>query len=217
MKHMFIVAHPDDEVLGAGAFIHRRILKGDDVFVMILNADYEKTRENMMEDLVESHRILGIKNRALYDFQNMNFHNEDQRRMVESMEEQISIFQPDTIFTHWPHDLHNDHRITSICAQQAARFGQRHKENHKVKALYFMEVLSSSEWSAEAFKPDTYEWVYESDVTLKVKALQPYKNVIRPVPHPRNENTIFSLARVRGAAIGLPYAEAFQTCWREGV
>ena len=40
MKYMFVVAHPDDEVLGAGGFIHKAIQHGDDVCVVILNADY---------------------------------------------------------------------------------------------------------------------------------------------------------------------------------
>lgn len=28
-KHLFVVAHPDDEVLGAGAFIYDAIRRGD--------------------------------------------------------------------------------------------------------------------------------------------------------------------------------------------
>lgn len=217
MRYMFVVAHPDDEVLGAGAFIHRCIQRKDEVAVVIMNATYEKTRANMMEDLIESHRRLGIGYRALFDFENMNFHKEDQRKMVESIEEQIATFKPDIIFTHWPHDLHNDHRITSICTQQAARYGQRHFYHHKVDALYFMEVLSSTGWSSETFKPDTYVEVTEVDLEAKIKALQVYENVLRPLPHPRCEDVIMSLAQLRGSEIGHYFSEAFQTCWRENV
>ena len=36
MKYLFVVAHPDDEVLGAGATIHNFVNNGHDVAVAIM-------------------------------------------------------------------------------------------------------------------------------------------------------------------------------------
>lgn len=215
MRYMFVVAHPDDEVLGAGAFINKAIRQGDEVCVVIMNADYEKTRSEMFQDIQTSHDILGITNKALFSYRNMDFYNEDHRDMVESIEAEIKAFKPDFIFTHNPSDLHSDHGITSMVTQQAARLWQRHSTGYKVSGLYFMEVLSSTDWSKDGFKPDTYVDVEFEDVEAKIAALACYKNVVRPAPHPRSEDSITALAILRGSDIGYHYAEAFKTVWRD--
>lgn len=215
MRYMFVVAHPDDEVLGAGAFIHKVIKNGDEVCVVILNADYEKTRNEMFNDIQKSHDILGITNSALFSYRNMGFYNENHRDMVESIENEIRTFRPDFIFTHYEKDLHSDHAITSMVTQQAARLWQRHSRGHKVKGLYFMEVLSSTNWGGNDFKPDTYVDVEPEDMEAKVAALTCYQNVVRPDPHPRSINNIYALAHMRGADIGYLSAEAFKTAWRD--
>lgn len=215
MRYMFVVAHPDDEVLGAGALIHQLIRDDHEVEVIIMNADFEKTRKEMFEDIEKSHHVLGIKNRALFSFKNMDFYNEDHREMVERIEDELRTFKPDFIFTHSDLDLHNDHRITSICVQQAARIWQRHSNGYKPKALYFMEIQSSSDWSRHSFQPDTYINVDSEDMKAKIEALKVYKNVVRERPHPRSVDAIYSLGVLRGSEIGYVYAEAFKTVWRD--
>lgn len=217
MRYMFVVAHPDDEVLGAGAYIHKLINNGHEVSVIILNADYEKTRKEMFNDIEKSHDVLGVTNRSLFSYKNMEFYNEDHRDMVETIEEEIRLFKPDFLFTHYEKDLHSDHRITSMVTQQAARLWQRHSSGHKIKALYFFEVLSSTNWSGYEFRPDTYVEVSEEDMEAKIEALKVYHNVVRPAPHPRSEECVKALAVLRGASIGYIHAEAFKTCWRDCV
>lgn len=215
---MFVVAHPDDEVLGAGAFIKKSIERGDEVNVVILNADYEKTRQEMFSDIIKSHSILGISSRALYSYKNMNFWREDHRDIVETIEKEIRTFKPDYIFTHWDGDIHTDHKVVSLLTQQAARYWQRdteHKQESCIKGLFFMEVLSSTGWGSSAFKPDTYFEAEESDIDTKIDALSVYKNVLRPMPHPRSPECIESLAILRGSEAGCKYAEGFITCWRK--
>lgn len=219
MRYMFVVAHPDDEVLGAGAFLYSISQSDgeDTACIVILNADYEKTRKEMFTDIEKSHEILSITDHALFSYKNMNFMNENHREMVECIEDEIRRYKPDVIFTHFDGDLHNDHRVTSICTQQAARLYQRHGAGHKVAALYEMEILSSTGWSNHSFRPDTYIMASEQSVSKKIQALGVYKNVVRPIPHPRSEECIRALAIVRGSEIGYHYAEAFKTVWRDGV
>lgn len=214
MKHMFVVAHLDDEVLGAGALIYESILSGDEVCVIILNADFEKTRREMFRDIEKSHEILGITDRVLLSYKNMHFHQESHREIVESIEAEILRFQPDYIYTHSDKDLHNDHRITSICTQQAARLPQRHNAGHPIKALLFFEVLSSTDWSLSEFNPDTFCGITEESMKKKIDALKVYQNVVRERPHPRSEDNVMALACLRGSQGGHIFAEAFKTCWR---
>ena len=216
MKFMFVVAHPDDEVLGAGGLISKRIKNKDEVCVVILNADYEKTREDMFNDIKESHNVLGITNKALFSYKNMNFYNENHRDMVETIEKEIIAFKPDYVFTHSDKDIHNDHRVTSMCVQQAVKIWQRNpdsEEENRIKGLFFMEILSSSDWSLSKFEPDFYVSINNDDLDKKIKALLCYKNVVRERPHPRSIECIKALSVVRGAEIGYCFAEAFKVGW----
>lgn len=217
MRHMFVVAHPDDEVLGAGAFIHKAVNAGDEVSVVIMNADYEKTRKEMYSDISKSHKHLGIENVALFTYRNMDFINENHREMVESIEEEMRSFKPDNIFTHDSSDLHSDHMITSMLTQQAARLWQRHSRGYKVRALYFMEILSSTNWSYSTFTPDTYINITKQDLQAEIESLKEYTNVVRETPHPRSVEAITALAILRGSEAGFQYAKAFKTCWRDSL
>ena len=64
MRHLFVVAHPDDEVLGAGAFIFDATRRGDACGAVIMNtcdmARYEDDRRKILTDLENSHQEIGI-------------------------------------------------------------------------------------------------------------------------------------------------------------
>ena len=76
-----------------------------------------------------------------------------------------------------------------------------------------MEVPSSTEWSLntadQRFIPNRFFEIGTEGVAIKIRALQAYKGVMRPFPHPRSEEAISGLAAYRGAQSGLVYAEAF--------
>ena len=224
-KHLFVVAHPDDEVLGAGAFIYDAIKRGDMVAVVVLNTcdttRYKKDRGRIKQDMAESHKRLGFQNAYLYTFTDSNFNREDHREMVEVIEFAIKDFQPDTIFTQHPGDINTDHYWTAASCMEAFRLWRRGRgEYHPVEALYLMEVQSSTDWalnpSEERFKPNTFVEVSPEAVDAKVDALAVYENVIRPVPHPRSTKALYALPVLRGAQAGYPLAEAFECVFRRG-
>ena len=72
MKNLIVVAHPDDEILGAGAFIVKSIERGDSVRVVIMNADGIASRPGMAEDILKSHAVLGITDCATYSYSNLS-------------------------------------------------------------------------------------------------------------------------------------------------
>lgn len=81
-----------------------------------------------------------------------------------------------------------------------------------------MEVPSATEWSVNhamnLFTPNTFVEVGKDGVCRKIEALSLYRDVMRPYPHPRSEETIQGLAAWRGSQAGLYYAEAFQCVFR---
>jgi len=225
-KYLFVVAHPDDEVLGAGAFIYEAAHRGDQVCVAVLNTcdttRYEGRAGKIVDDLEMSHSILGkaIWTRLFY-YDDSNFHNADHRKMVQDIEDVIRDFHPDVIFTQHPGDINADHYWAATSCMEAFRLWQRGRENtHPVEALYLMEVQSSTDWALnpaiDRFKPNTYVEVSDEAVRAKVKALEMYENVVRPVPHPRSHESLAALPVIRGAQAGFPLAEAFECVFRRG-
>lgn len=223
-KHLFVVAHPDDEVLGGGAFIYEAIKRGDEVGVMVLNTcdttRYEEDYSKIVDDLKKSHDILGgINKRYLFTYTDSNFHNADHRQMVQDIESVIRDFQPDNIFTQHPGDVNTDHYWTAATCMEAFHLWQRGRENIKpIQALYLMEVQSSTDWalnpSIKKFDPNTFVSVSKDAIEAKISALEAYENVVRPVPHPRSHEALNALPVFRGAQSGKQYAEAFECVFR---
>ena len=79
--------------------------------------------------------------------------------------------------------------MVSEAAQAAARRNQRRPECGPAIDLAFMEVLSSSEWSyagaGPAFLPNMWVEVAPEHIEAKIRALECYRDVMRPFPHPR--------------------------------
>lgn len=222
-KYLFVVAHPDDELLGAGAFIFDAAEKGNEIAVAVLNTcdttRYQDDFNRIVADMVRSHKVVGISQLFPFRYTDSNFHNADHRQMVQDIEGVIREVQPDYIFTQHPGDINTDHYWTAASCMEAFRLWQRGREDMKpIKGLYLMEVQSSTDWalnpSIKKFEPNTFIPVSEAGVAAKVRSLGVYENVIRPVPHPRSEEALWALPRLRGAQCGQEYAEAFECVFR---
>ncbi len=222
-KYLLVVAHPDDEVLGCGASIRKWSQNGDivDICIMCTEAKARAFRPNDIElnnDLNTSSNFLGVNSKYEGKFPNIEMNNVPHLQLVQFIEKAILQSQPDIIITHHPSDTNNDHLQTSMACQAAIRLFQRRKEVKPLKEFWFMEVLSSTEWSVNSsmncFQPNTFVEVGEENVNVKIKALSTYRGVMRPYPHPRSEEAIKGLAAYRGAQSGTNYAEAFDVVLR---
>jgi hypothetical protein len=110
-------------------------------------------------------------------------------------------------------DLNDDHKHLSNACQAAVRLFQR-KPTKRIKAFFFMEIPSSTDWSFPigygGFAPNTYLELGEEGVKRKLESLSNYRGVMRDFPHPRSVEAITGLAAKRGGESGYKYAEAFQ-------
>lgn len=217
MNYLFVVAHPDDEVLGAGATIQKLIRKGEKVAVATLSNSV-KARENASQTLGDdqnrAHEILGVAKAYFADFPNIRMNTVPHLELVQFVERCIEDWQADAIFTHHPSDTNNDHVMTSYATQAASRIFQRREGFPPLKQLAYMEVPSSTEWSfdssANRFTPNMFVEIGKSGLDVKLKALAAYNGVMRSYPHPRSEEAITGLAAYRGVQAGCFYAEAFE-------
>ncbi|MDD4689397.1 MAG: PIG-L family deacetylase [Eubacteriales bacterium] len=223
MSYLIVVAHPDDEVLGAGATMYKLTQAGHELYVCIMSGE-ATARENrprseeLNEDLNNSKNILGVNKVIKGDFPNIEFNTVPHLKLVQFIEKAIIETEADIVFTHHPADLNNDHLHTSLACQAAVRLYQRRNDVAPLKELLFMEVPSATEWalneSMQKFAPNTFIEVGEEGIDKKIEALSQYRGVMRDYPHPRSNEAIKGLAAYRGGQAGMVYAEAFQCVFR---
>ena len=221
MNYLFVVAHPDDEVLGAGATIHRLITQGHNVAVAIMSG-HAAARANLSKTLSDDEAkamfILGVTKVYHADFPNIKMNTVPHLELVQFIEKSISDWQAEAIITHHPSDTNIDHQETSKAVNAACRLFQRTNGVPKLKELLYMEVPSSTEWSLNTaenrFQPNTFVEIGEEGVSIKIKALEAYAGVMRDFPHPRSVKAIEGLAAYRGVQSGREYAEAFESVFR---
>lgn len=223
MNYLLVVAHPDDEVLGAGATIHKLIKTGNKVAVAIMVSQAEARKElslSLSEDEAEALSIVGVEKTYHANFPNIKMNTVPHLELVQFVESCIEDWKADAIITHHPSDTNNDHIQTSYAVQAACRLFQRRDNLPALKELLYMEVPSSTEWSfdtsANRFSPNYFVEVGKEGVEIKIKALSAYKGVMRPYPHPRSNEALEGLAAYRGVQAGCNYAEAFECAFKRG-
>lgn len=223
MKYLLVVAHPDDEVLGAGASIFKWTRRGDvvDVAIMCSEANARAFRPDdaeLNQDIVDSLKFLGVNKKYDANFPNIEMNTIPHIKLVQFIESAIKMSSPDIIITHHPADTNNDHLHTSMACQEAIRLFQRRPEINRIKEFWFMEVPSCTEWavnnSINLFRPNCFVEVGEDAIEAKIKALGMYRGVMRPYPHPRSAEYIKGLAAVRGSQWGQVYSESFEVSIR---
>lgn len=223
MKYLIVVAHPDDEVLGCGASIYKWTKQGDTVDVCIMSAEakaraFRPDDKELNDDTHAALAYLGVSKEYYGTFPNIEMNTVPHLQLVQHIEKALLESEPDIVITHHPADTNNDHLQTSMACQEAIRLAQRRPEVKPLKEFWYMEVPSCTEWKVnnamQDFVPNCYVEVGKEGVDVKIKALNMYRGVMRPYPHPRSTEYISGLAAVRGSQWGVNYAEAFEVVLR---
>jgi LmbE family N-acetylglucosaminyl deacetylase len=217
-KILVVAAHPDDEILGCGGTVARKVKNGCEAYTLILGqgiaSRYKKANAQKIRDQIEelkksvyaANEIIGVKEVFTHDFPDNKFDTVSLLEIVKVIENIKNKIKPDIIFTHYEKDLNIDHQIT----YKAVLTATRPLPNEVVKEIYSFEVLSSTEWSYPTiFSPDVFFDVSDT-IDIKIKAMSEYKSELKEFPHPRSLRAIELNAEVWGMRVGLKYAEAFK-------
>lgn len=221
-KIMLIVAHPDDELLGLGATMHKLIKNYNcNVKVVILGEGitsrseardtklWEKELKTHKQNITNAAAAIGYHEVKTYDFPDNRFDSVALLDIVKAIEKEKTEFQPEIIFTHHGGDTNIDHRQTFDAVITATR----PMSNECVKTIITFETPSSTEWQAfnhpNYFKPNLFMEVSKKDVDAKVKGMESYEFEKRKYPHPRSPEALEIQCKRNGVIVGKEYAEAF--------
>jgi LmbE family N-acetylglucosaminyl deacetylase len=134
--------------------------------------------------------------------------------MVRAIEQAIVKFKPSWIFAHHPGDINIDHRVAYEATMSAAMLPQRLSSDlppTMIEKVFLFEILSSTDWApplGEAFRPNSFFNVGKTFET-KMKALDSFEGALKPAPHSRSRENVRRLGEMRGAQVGIDFAEAF--------
>ncbi len=219
-KILVVAAHPDDETLGCGATIAKKITDGAEVWFLILGQGLNargKHSENAFEELEsnakKAAKILGAKKLVMRKFPDNSFDSVALLEIIKEIEKIINEFEPDVVFTHSNTDRNLDHQLTC----EAVKTACRPIKGSSVKLVLSFEVPSSTEWSFDKrniFSPNYFVNVNET-INKKLEAMSAYKDELRAFPHPRSLEYIEALSKVRGGQCGYNAAEAFELIYQK--
>ncbi len=220
--NLVVVAHPDDEILGFGATGAKLAARGEIVQPVILCGDVDArtqrpSNDELALDIAAANAKAGFQQPVLGSFPNIRMNTVGHLDLVQFIEAQIDRFKPTRIFTHHPADLNDDHSQVARACLPAARLSQRRGDLRSAPSVYFMEIPSATDWAFPSGQ-DMFTPTIFTDITdhleTKLTALECYRNVPRPFPHPRSRDAISALAAHRGAQSGVGHAEAFQAVFQ---
>jgi LmbE family N-acetylglucosaminyl deacetylase len=215
MKNILVIApHPDDEVLGCGGTIAKRVLVGDEFYLCVVTKAYppewtEADIKRRREEVFRANKILGIRNIHFLDFPTVKLNTIPHKELDEAISQIVKKVQPEMVFLPHRGDVNQDHRLVF----DAAMVAMKPELGSTIKKILSYETLSETEWAApfreDVFIPNSYVDISET-LEVKLKAMSEYRSELKQFSHPRSLQAISALAKVRGSTIGVEAAEAFE-------
>ncbi len=210
---LVVAPHPDDEVLGAGGFISRITAAGGRVEVAIVTKgmsppfDPELIRVGR-EEAGRAHGVLGVAETTFLDFPAAALDTVAHRDLNGSLAAQVARVRPTTVLLPFPGDIHADHQAVFASGLVACRPSQ----GWMPRRILAYETLSETNWNAPYLSPGFHPNVFVDIgpvLDRKLSAMRAFQSQLKPFPHERSIEALESLARLRGATVGLAAAEAF--------
>jgi LmbE family N-acetylglucosaminyl deacetylase len=190
-------AHSDDIEIGCGGTVLRLLEDSDQIefYWLVLSANPERARE--AERSARAFLARARKKTIVVKSFRDGFLPYIGAPVKECFEELKKIFAPDMIFTHFRHDLHQDHRL--VCELTWNTFRNQLILEYEIP-----------KYDADLRSPNFFVTLSDAQVRKKVKALMRYFGTQRNKQW-FSEDLFYGLMRLRAIEAASParYAEAF--------
>jgi N-acetylglucosamine malate deacetylase 1 len=215
MKVLALSVHPDDESLGCGGSLLRHRAEGDQLFWLIVTKGHSPqwSPEALKVKAGEAERVAaayGMEAVTRLDLPTVRLDTLPQADVMERIRTALEAVRPEIVYLVHDGDVHSDHQVvfqSTLCVLKTF-----YMRALGVRRILSYETLSSTEAAppqpARQFVPNIYR-----DITpyleRKLEIVGMYASEGQSELMPRAASAVRALARYRGAAIGVEYAEAF--------
>ncbi|WNV87669.1 PIG-L family deacetylase [Umezawaea sp. Da 62-37] len=216
---LVIAPHADDEVLGCGGLLADLATAGSRVHVLYLSVDGMShyglttpvTYEARVAEIDRVAKLLDFEYTIAYGDRQLNERLDTlpKRELVDLFQEHLDRQRPDLLLLPSGDDYDQDHVATFSAAFAAARPIGRSFGKWLVPHVMSYE-MSKLQWANKPLALCTAFHDISDHLDTKLAALREYASQHRPAPHIRSEESVSALAVLRGAEIGVRYAEAFE-------
>lgn len=214
MKNILIIsAHADDEALGMGGTLS--LLSRDKknnlfwlIATKIWSPRWSKKAIQLREKAIDNMNYLhNFKEIIRWSYKDNMLEMEPVNDIQEKMIKLFDRIKPNIIFTPSCWDFNHDHKVIFDIVEMSSKAVY----SPYIEEILAYEIPSSTEASFSTIKNFPSNLFYKIDSTIdeKIKQINFYTTEIYNFPHPRSEEYIKSLAKVRGVEAGTKFGESF--------
>lgn len=206
MRILAIGAHLDDIEIACGGTLAKAVSSGHEVKVLIMSksgytnisGEIQRSDDLAVEEGLSALHVLGITDIEILEFptKDIPFRSD----VVNAIDQCMSRFNPDVVFTHHPFDTHQAHEGVSKATIASAR---------RKNTVFFYEPITPSGRSYVAFKPTLYVDI-ESTIEKKIVSLKCHASEYNKFGAEDWIEGVRCRCGFRGYEIGKKYAEAFE-------
>ncbi len=176
---LFILAHMDDEIYHMGNILKHKDA-GHEVFLLTVCGNGRRQdldnefRSNAYKDIVTD-IFSGFLTLNFYDIELSEIGYKEKQAIKLHIDDMLNKFEIDTIYTHFKHDQHNDHKLVNELSHLVAR-------PDRTKLTEFIECYTPGS-TERGGHFNILEWNQFIDITdfanEKVKILMKYSNELK--------------------------------------
>ena len=216
MRTLVFAPHPDDETIGVGGTILKRLANGDKVAWVIVTAmkpenysineiNKKKNKIKLVYQLYKFSKIFEL------NFGASMLDDVPKIKLYKKISKTIKDFKPDEIFIPHPSDSHSDHRIVFKAVSSCTKTFRY----PYIKKILCYETLSETGYGlklkngTKSFEPNYYNDISKF-MKKKTKIARIYSDEFKKHPFPRSIKSIISNGLIRGAESNFTFAECFE-------
>jgi len=215
MKKILVIApHPDDETIGCGGTLLRHRDHGDEISCVIvtkLKTNDQWTRQSVIakeNEIEKVKKIYQFKSFDRFDFVPTELDKMPFNSLVSKISNLFDKLKPEVIYIPNISDVHTDHQVVSKAVMSSSKWFR----SHSIRQIKMYETLSETNFNFSEnndFNPNVFVEITKY-LEKKIEICKCYATEFQKHPFPRSEESIRSLAKLRGSQSGFEAAESFK-------